>query len=73
MRYIYASWRSEGNTYGIAHDFGSDDWTAKEVARWLKDQLDEDEYPTFAFEAITKERYDYYYKRKLTTKNFGQG
>ena len=72
MRYIYITWyNEEKESYSIAHDLGDDCYTAADVARWMKGQLEDIEYPTFAFEAITKEQYDYYYKRKLTTKNFG--
>lgn len=70
MRYIYIVWKHEGEIYSIAHDFGADDWTAKEVADWMYRELDNPKYATFAFEEITKERYDYYNKRKLTTRNF---
>ena len=70
MRYIYMVWKHEGDTYSIAHDLGADDWTAKEVADWMWRELDEPLYPTFAFEEISKERYDWYARRKLTTANF---
>ena len=71
MRYIYVVWRTEKkNSYSIAHDLGYNDYTTVDIARWLKSRLP---YSTFAFVEITKERYDYYYKRKLTTKNFRQG
>jgi hypothetical protein len=72
MRYIYVTWHDENKeSYSIAHDFGCDDYTAVDVARWMRTQLDDTIYPSFAFVEITKEQYDYYYKRKLTTKNFG--
>lgn len=70
MRYIYIVWKHEGETYAIAHDFGEDDWTAAEVANWMYIELDKPKYATFAFEEISKERYEWYARRKLTTANF---
>ena len=70
MRYVYMVWKYEGDTYSIAHDFGEDDWTAQDVADWMRRELNNQKYPTFAFEEITKERYDWYARRKLTTANF---
>ena len=70
MRYVYIVWKYDGDTYSIAHDFGSDDWTAKEVADWMWIELDRPDHPCFAFEKISKERYEWYARRKLTTANF---
>ena len=69
MRYIHIVWKNENEYYSVAHDFGID-YTAKEVANWIRYQIEDVDYPIFAFEEITKERYDYYDKRKLTTRNF---
>lgn len=71
MRYIYITWNNkEKESFSIAHDLGADGYTAVDVARWMRTQLDDIIYPSFAFMEITKEQYDYYYKRKLTTANF---
>ena len=70
MRYVLFCWKHENEMYKIAHDF-REDYTVKEVASWMRDQMGDEDYPTFAFEAITKEQYEWYARRKLTTANFG--
>ena len=69
MRYIFISWKHGEYNHKIAHDLG-DEYTAVEVARWMRGQLNDERYPSFVFYEITKEQYDYYDKRKLTTRNF---
>lgn len=69
MRYVFIVWKYEDKLHHIAHDLGGD-YTAAEVAKWMHYQLETIEYPTFAFEEISKERYEWYARRKLTTANF---
>lgn len=72
MRYVFMAWVHDGEKFSIAHDLGSDDWSTKDVAYWMRKQLDDEKYPSFAFAELTKEQYDWYGRRKLTTENFGQ-
>jgi hypothetical protein len=69
MQYVLLCWKYEGTKYILAHDLCGE-YTTKEVASWMRNQLEDVEYPSFAFEPITKERYDWYFRRKRTTANF---
>ena len=69
MRYVLLCWKHQKEIYKIAHDFAMD-YTVRDVAEWMRYQMDDEEYPTFAFEEISKERYEWYARRKLTTANY---
>ena len=66
MRYIYLVWADTENKehkYKTALELMGDP-SAEEVGRLICAELDA-KYPTFAFEEITVERYDYYKRRGL--------
>ena len=69
MRYVILAWKYDGEIYKVAHDLGQE-YDAKEIADWMRDELRSIEYPHFAFAEIDAAKFEWYKKRKLTLDNF---